>query len=222
MALGAGAAAFALVELSAGLGPDASAAGAALIAAAGVAAGYILSFRHGPLPIEMQARLFHVADELAQYRAFTQLVRDQGQRITEITTDAATAIVAGLVDIDSGLVKLAKELDTTAPGTDLGPAASAARAMSEPVVDMLGKVQFQDITQQQIAFIARLSLLVDDHMTLLASELDGRQSFNRAGQFQSRFAQALDDCVMDSQRNDHHTAMGLSLQEDSRPVVELF
>jgi hypothetical protein len=45
---------------------------------------------------------------------------------------------------------------------------------------------------------------------------------DRIGRFQVMFAQALDDCVMDSQRDDHHTAMGLNLQENSRPMVELF
>ena len=222
LALGVGAAAFALVKVVVGLGPDAVAASAALSGSAAAVAGYLLCLRDGPLPAHTRTLLFHVTDELAQYRAFTRLVRDQGQRITEITTDAATAIVSGLSEMDAGLGRLAEQLDTAAPDADLKPMASAARAIGEPVVGMLGKLQFQDVTQQQIAFIARLSLLVDDHMILLAEELGDRRSMDRVGRFQEMFAQALDDCVMDSQRDDHHTAMGLKLQENSRPMVELF
>jgi hypothetical protein len=95
-------------------------------------------------------------------------------------------------------------------------------AVAAPVVSMLGQLQFQDVTQQQIAFLSRLSLILDQHMIDLARQLGDRRSMDRLGHFKEMFDRALDDCVMSSQREDHHAAAGMDLSEANGPKIEMF
>ena len=194
---------------------------ASLVSLAGVAIGYSLGRRDGPTPDAVRRLMFLVADDLAQYRAFTRLLRDQGGRITESTSAAAMVIVAGLMAMDANVERLRALADRTAD-LDVGELRSLIEALGAPVVDMLGQLQFQDVTQQQIAFLSRLSLIVDQHMIELASRLGDRRSLDRIGNFKEMFDRALDDCVMSSQRDDHHAAVGLDLAEASGPKIEIF
>lgn len=198
-----------------------AAGSAALLSLAGVVIGYKMGRKTGPMPSLIRMRMFRVADELAQYRAFTSLLRDQGERITASTGEAATAIVLGLREMDSNIVRMQALIERDASGekSELQPLLDA---VSAPVVGMLGQLQFQDVTQQQIAFLSRLSLIVDQHMIDLARQMGDRRSMDRVGNFKEMFDKALDDCVMTSQRQDHHTAVGLDLQEARGPKIELF
>jgi hypothetical protein len=162
-----------------------------------------------------------VADELAQYKAFTRLLRDQGGRIIASTTGAATGIVAGLSEMDAAIDRMRILVDRVAP--DDGPEfLSLLEAIGAPMVEMLGQLQFQDVTQQQIGFLSRLSLLVDDHMMKLAAQLSDRRAMDRIGRFKEMFDEALGDCIMDSQRDDHHAASGLALREDTGLRLQMF
>jgi len=110
----------------------------------------------------------------------------------------------------------------TLPEDQSAALTSLVNAIGAPVVGMLGQLQFQDVTQQQIAFLSRLSRIVDQHMIDLAREMGDRRSMDRVGNFKDMFNKALDDCVMSSQRDDHHVAAGLDLHESNGPKIELF
>lgn len=194
---------------------------AVMLSLAGVTVGYGVGRRNGSMPPAIRMQMFRVADELAQYRAFTRLLRDQGERITASTSEAATAIVIGLREMDSNIVRMRAivERDASADAHELQ---SVTDAIGAPLLGLLGQLQFQDVTQQQIAFLSRLSLIVDQHMMDLARQLGDRRSMDRVGNFKEMFDKALDDCVMTSQREDHHIAAGLNLQEAGGPKIELF
>jgi len=202
-------------------GTAVAAISAALLSFGGVMVGYGMGRKAGPVPSAIRMRMFRVADELAQYRAFTRLLRDQGERITASTSEAATAIVMGLREMDSNIARMQAivERDSADDAKDLK---SLVQAVGAPVVGLLGQLQFQDVTQQQIAFLARLSLILDQHMIDLARQMGDRRSMDRVGNFKEMFDKALDDCVMTSQRQDHHAAVGLDLQEARGPKIELF
>ena len=195
---------------------------ASSVALAGMAMGHLIGHKHHRRNAQASRTLkFQVADELAQYRAFTRLLRDQGSRIIESTTGAATGIVAGLTEMDATVNRMRIMADRVA-SDDVPEFLSSLEAVGAPVLDMLGLLQFQDVTQQQIDFLSRLSLLLDDHMTQLAGQLGDRRSRDRVGRFKELFDKALGDCVMDSQRDDHHAASGLGLREDASLKLQLF
>jgi hypothetical protein len=195
---------------------------AASVAFAGIVIGHLFGRSRDQRAANAARMLrFRVADELAQYRAFTRLLRDQGARIIESTSGAATVIVAGLSEMDASVdhMRLLVERGASDDGTELR---SLVEAVGAPVLGMLGHLQFQDVTQQQIAFLSRLSLLLDDHMMQLAAQLGDRRALDRIGKFKEIFDQALGDCVMDSQRDDHHAASGLAMREGTSSKLEMF
>lgn len=220
MRMGAAAAAVAVgaaAAVAACDGTAVAAGSAALLSLGGVLMGFWMGRKAGPMPSLIRMQMFRVADELAQYRAFTRLLRDQGERITESTSEAAVAIVMGLREMDANIVRIQAVVERDA--NELKPLVEAVGAS---MVGLLGQLQFQDVTQQQIAFLSRLSLIVDQHMIDLAHQMGDRRSVDRVGNFKEMFDKALEDCVMTSQRQDHHAAVGLDLQEARAPKIELF
>lgn len=194
----------------------------AAAAAAGLAAGAVGVRLGGAAQARAdQLRLYRVSDELVQYRAFTQLLRAQGERIVDMSGEAALALAAGLREMDERAGRLADAL-ARADG-DAARWRDQAAAIGEPVVDLVGRLQFQDVTRQQLEFLSRLSLILDEHMAELGRSLGDRRALDRTSRFKELFEQALDGTVMASQRNDHHHASGgLELFEDAGPAIEMF
>lgn len=168
----------------------------------------------------IRTRLYRVADELVQYRAFTQLLRAQSERIVEMSGEAAMELAAGLREMDERAGRLAGRI-AAGDGTPAQWRDEAA-AVSAPMVDLLGKLQFQDVTRQQLMFLSRLSLMLDEHMTDLGHMLGDRRALDRTSRFKELFEQAMDETVMTSQRNDHRRAGGIDLFESAGPAVEMF
>jgi hypothetical protein len=203
-------------------GPGLTLAVAAIGAGLAGFAGQFLGFRHGPLPSAIRLLLLHVVDNLAQYRAFTRLLRDQGQSITRTTEAAAENIAGVLTDMDVTLEALATAVHRDGADFDRDLLVSELRRIRGPIIGILSVLQFQDMTQQQFSFLNRLSLILDEHMTRLANQLGDRRATNRVAGFKEMFEHALADCVMVSQRDDHHAASGSSMREDPGLKVELF
>jgi hypothetical protein len=221
---GAVAAALAILAMggAAGLGGDvATIALVSCVALAGVAIGHLLGRRDGGAARATRILMLRVADELAQYRAFTHLLRDQGARIIESTSGAATMIVDGLDEMEAIASRMRLLVDHVA-SNDLIELRSMVEAVGAPIIGMLGHLQFQDVIQQQIVFLSRLSLVLDDHMTQLSRQLGDRRALDRVARFKDMFDEALASCVMDSQRNDHHAASGLATREAPTPRLEMF
>jgi hypothetical protein len=210
----------AVVMAAAGSSPPA-AAFAAFVAIAGVASGHLLRRNDDAAAKAARMLMLRAADELVQYRAFTRLLRDQGGRIVECTSEAAMGIIAGLTRMDAALERM-RVLTERGAAADTGEMRSLVDAIGAPVVEMLGQLQFQDITQQQIALLSRLSLVLDEHTVELARLLGERRTRERPERFRKVFEEALDHCVMDGQRDDHHAASGLAQREDAGRKLELF
>jgi hypothetical protein len=219
-AFGLAGAALCLVALQSGAGL--AVAATAFAAGTAALAGQMLGFRRGPLPGDIKMLLFHIADNLAQYRAFTKLLRDQGQSITGATGEAAENIAVIMTDMDVTLAHLATAVERDGAGFDRELLVSELRRIRGPIIGILSKLQFQDVTQQQFAFLNRLSLILDDHMIQLARQLGDRRASDRVTGFKEMFERALADCVMASQRDDHRAASGETAREDQGLKVELF
>ena len=203
-------------------GPRSEVAAAGITAGVIGLAGQVLGFRHGPLPGSIRLLLFHVVDNLAQYCAFTRLLRNQGESITRATGSAAENIATVMTDMDMTLETLAAAVRRDGLGFNRDLLVSELGRIRAPIIGILSVLQFQDATQQQFAFLNRLSVILDEHMVRLARQLGDRRAKDRLTGFNEMFEQALADCVMASQRDDHHAASGLSTREDPGLKVELF
>jgi hypothetical protein len=203
-------------------GPRSEVAAAGIAAGLAGLAGQVLGFRNGPLPASIRLLLFHVVDNLAQYRAFTRLLRDQGKSITQATGTAAENIATVMTDMDITLETLAAAVRRDGVGFNQDLLVSELGRIRAPIIGILSVLQFQDLTQQQFAFLNRLSVILDEHMMRLSRQLGDRRAKDRLTGFKEMFEQALAECVMASQRDDHHAASGLSMREDPGPKVELF
>jgi hypothetical protein len=194
---------------------------AVLVASLSMAIGHRLGRTDGDAAKSARMLMFRVADELVQYRAFTRLLRDQGVRITESTSGAASMIVAALNEMEVAVNCMRMLVDRVATD-DAVKLRALVEAVDVPVLGLLGQLQFQDMTQQQIAFLSHLSLILDDHMGELSRQLSERRATDRVEKFKDLFDQALGDCVMDSQRDDHHAASGLEIREATGSELEMF
>jgi hypothetical protein len=203
-------------------GPGFAVAAVGIISGVAGLIGQIMGFLHGPLPGPIRLLLFHVVDNLAQYRAFTRLLRDQGQSITRTTGTAAENIATVMTEMDITLETLAAAVRRDGADFNRELLISELGRIRAPIIAILSVLQFQDVTQQQFAFLNRLSVILDDHMVRLAGQLGDRQAKERITGFSEMFEQALADCVMASQRDDHHAASGSSEREDAGLKVELF
>jgi len=174
----------------------------------------------------MRSRLDRATDELLQYQAFTRLLRAQAERISGMSGDAARVIIEGLREIDDRAERLATELGNASEhqcdAETVQSLKIEAEAIGARIMTMLAELQFQDVTQQQLMFLSRLSLLLDDHIAELRRMMDDRRSPEPAARFKDLFDAALSDTVMASQRNDHHSAQGAGMEENSGPMIELF
>ena len=176
---------------------------------------------------ESQLKFYHVADELAQYRSFTSLLRTQGERIIDLSEEAAAVVMTGLRQMDNQIgamqINLAAfEKEVKDAQVHIDALRDRLYLINAPTVEMLGVLQFQDVTRQQYEFLARLSLLLDEHMEELSRGLGDRRSLDRTTRFKELFDRALNESVMTSQRNDHREASGIEMFEPSGPSVELF
>lgn len=163
---------------------------------------------------------YRIADELVQYRVFTRLLRDQNARVCATSEEATLSLALGLRQMSDQLETLAQHIRS---GADPTVVLAEIEALGEPLSELLGRLQFQDITQQQLMFLSRLSVLLDDHIAELLHVLGDRRSLERTTRFKELFDKAFEHTVMASQRHDHSVAVGLSpLDAPLGQVVELF
>lgn len=87
-------------------------------------------------------------------------------------------------------------------------------AIARPILDMMGSVQFQDITRQQIEQIATMSSTVEGHMEQLAVGLSDPVHLENLEPISQKLDALFASYVMDSQRNTHRAAQG-----DGAPAV---
>jgi hypothetical protein len=204
------------------LGPEAGIAVAAIAAAIAAGTSHALGVHRAPPPDAIRLLLLHVAGELAQYRVFTRLVRDQGHSITGTTASAASSLAVGLAGMGGHVDRLVTEIEQGGATLDRDKLIRELHAIGEPLMDMLGTLQFQDVSRQQIEFLSHLSLILDDHMLRLSARLGDRKLTDRTVGFRETLEQALKHCVMADQRNDHHAALGMARREEVGLKVELF
>lgn len=159
-----------------------------------------------------------VSKELRQIRTLNDVLRNQLNSITTETEQAAFDIMSRMTGIDAAVSSLTEEPLVVANIHE------ASRQLSDMFMNTMASVQFQDVTRQQIEYIASALDHVDEHCTMLAGRLDAFDDPDFTFQPLSvHLDEIYSNYVMQSQRNGHQTAIQAAPGSQSDgPKVELF
>jgi len=91
-----------------------------------------------------------------------------------------------------------------------------------PILQLIGSIQFQDVTRQQLQHVARSMDMIGRHSQGLGRVLRDYQLDHEVPAIETEIAAAMAGYVMSQQRNIHNQAIGAEVAEDKGPLVELF
>jgi methyl-accepting chemotaxis protein len=145
-------------------------------------------------------------------RTVDKVVTDAAQRERE-NIDSISSGVGGLMDTLEVLVAHQREI--------LVKAQQENETISRPVVELMGSIQFQDITRQQLAHIVRAMAAMTRHITALRAAAENPDAAIDAGSIQQDMDRLFSEYVMARQRDAHQQVTG-GTREDKGLMVELF
>lgn len=133
--------------------------------------------------------------------------------------DGIAAGVGGLMDTLEVLVAHQREI--------LVKAQQENETISRPVVALMGSIQFQDITRQQLAHIVRAMAAMTRHITTLRAAAEDPSGDIDPGSIQREMERLFAEYVMARQRDAHLQVTGGAAgvqdgAEDRGPAIELF
>jgi methyl-accepting chemotaxis protein len=90
-------------------------------------------------------------------------------------------------------------------------------------MDVMGSIQFQDVTRQQIEQVQKALVRLDEHVAQMVEMMKNRD-FSNATSIKDHFNQIYDGYVMDNQRKIHVSAMGSksAASPAAQQKIELF
>jgi len=94
--------------------------------------------------------------------------------------------------------------------------------VSQPIVDLMGSIQFQDITRQQLQHVNEAMDSLSDHSDHLKSCLLNGSLDQGLVSLRSKLDNMMEGYVMSQQRNIHQQLAGHGCVEDKGAVIELF
>ena len=96
--------------------------------------------------------------------------------------------------------------------------------LSSMIIDVLGNIQFQDVTRQQIEHVQSALTRMDKHVAQIVEMMRSRD-FSNAASIKDHIDQIYEGYVMNKQRDIHVSAMSNNEQEggtDASNKIELF
>jgi DNA-binding protein H-NS len=95
---------------------------------------------------------------------------------------------------------------------------SAAR----PIMDIIGKVQFQDIVRQQLEQLERMAGMVGEHIGSIRASLEDPETDPGDVTLLQRLDEMYASYVMSGQRETHRTALGKPAAREAAALIEMF
>jgi methyl-accepting chemotaxis protein len=134
------------------------------------------------------------------------------------------AETVGFAAIADGIVELSRNFDTLIghQRVVLDKVQAESGAIATPIIDMIGSIQFQDITRQELQVVSKALASLADHAGHLGAHLDGPGEDFKGARIAAAIEALRDDYVMARQRNIHNAASGRDDVEERGPLVELF
>jgi len=99
---------------------------------------------------------------------------------------------------------------------------SESEMIAAPILQLIGSIQFQDVTRQQLQHVSQSMELIGRHSQQLGRVLQNGESECEVPGIETEIAAALAGYVMSQQRNIHNQSHGGERAEDKGSLVELF
>jgi methyl-accepting chemotaxis protein len=105
----------------------------------------------------------------------------------------------------------------------LSALSNTSNTLSSMFMDVMGSIQFQDVTRQQIEQVQKALIRLDEHVAQMVEMMKNRD-FSNATSIKDHFNQIYDGYVMDNQRKIHVSAMGSksAASPAAQQKIELF
>lgn len=94
--------------------------------------------------------------------------------------------------------------------------------IAKPIMDLIGAIQFQDVTRQQLDQVSSAMVSLAEHTGRLKACVEGNEQDGSFETLQTKIEEMFAQYVRAQQRNVHHAAVGGAEQESTASVVELF
>lgn len=94
--------------------------------------------------------------------------------------------------------------------------------IAKPIMDLIGAIQFQDVTRQQLDQVASAMVSLTEHTGRLKACVEGNEQDVSFETLQTKIEEMFTQYVRAQQRNVHQAAVGGAQQESTASVVELF
>jgi methyl-accepting chemotaxis protein len=98
----------------------------------------------------------------------------------------------------------------------------ASETIAHPIMALIGSIQFQDITRQELQHVSQGMEFLASHSDQLRVALEDCGGDHDLGSTQAAIAELMTHYVMSQQRNIHSTAIGDDTHEKQGPLVQLF
>jgi methyl-accepting chemotaxis protein len=98
----------------------------------------------------------------------------------------------------------------------------ASETIAHPIMALIGSIQFQDITRQELQHVSQAMEFVASHSDQLRVVLEVCERDHDLGSTQVAIAELMTHYVMSQQRNIYSAAVGDDAHEKQGPLVQLF
>jgi methyl-accepting chemotaxis protein len=98
----------------------------------------------------------------------------------------------------------------------------ASEMIAHPIMALIGSIQFQDITRQELQHVSRGIEFVEGHSGQLREVLEDAGKDHDPGSTQAAITELMAHYVMSQQRNIHSAAIGNGELEEKGSLVQLF
>jgi methyl-accepting chemotaxis protein len=94
--------------------------------------------------------------------------------------------------------------------------------IAKPIMDLIGAIQFQDVTRQQLDQVSSAMVSLSEHTGRLKACVEGNEQDGSFETLQTKIEEMFAQYVRAQQRNVHQAAVGGAEHESTASVVELF
>ena len=94
--------------------------------------------------------------------------------------------------------------------------------IAHPIMALIGSIQFQDVTRQELQHVSQGMEFVANHAGQLRAALEDSGGEHDILSVQAAITELMAHYVMSQERNIHHAATGSGEREDKGPLVQLF